>query len=189
MEYLITYALTLNFLSPGETIMPNKKYDPRAIAETPKKLYTWESVTRTSSSFKIPKGRRASAESKATTVNPQVNYTYAKKTKEDNDRRREQNKRGRKWNRYGLRNKLYNANVTISDPRRRPSRDVEEPDHKLNSILHYLNCVTYEAIPCKEKNIQYYEKLADTIRQDIACLLYTSPSPRDRQKSRMPSSA
>ena len=25
--------------------------------------------------------------------------------------------------------------------------------------------------------------------QDIACLLYTSPSPRDRQKSRMPSSA
>ena len=25
--------------------------------------------------------------------------------------------------------------------------------------------------------------------QDISCLLYTSPSPRDRQKSRMPSSA
>ena len=25
--------------------------------------------------------------------------------------------------------------------------------------------------------------------QDMACLLYTSPSPRDRQKSRMPSSA
>ena len=28
-----------------------------------------------------------------------------------------------------------------------------------------------------------------TIKQHIACLLYTSPSPRDRQKSRMPSSA
>ena len=27
------------------------------------------------------------------------------------------------------------------------------------------------------------------IEQDISCLLYTSPSPRDRQKSRMPSSA
>ena len=26
-------------------------------------------------------------------------------------------------------------------------------------------------------------------RQSITCLLYTSPSPRDRQKSRMPSSA
>ena len=30
---------------------------------------------------------------------------------------------------------------------------------------------------------------AITVRQDPACLLYTSPSPRDRQKSRMPSSA
>ena len=31
------------------------------------------------------------------------------------------------------------------------------------------------------------DKLFD--RQSISCLLYTSPSPRDRQKSRMPSSA
>ena len=30
---------------------------------------------------------------------------------------------------------------------------------------------------------------AETLRQSIDCLLYTSPSPRDRQKSRMPSSA
>ena len=28
-----------------------------------------------------------------------------------------------------------------------------------------------------------------TIKQEYGCLLYTSPSPRDRQKSRMPSSA
>ena len=28
-----------------------------------------------------------------------------------------------------------------------------------------------------------------TFMQDVVCLLYTSPSPRDRQKSRMPSSA
>src|SRR5665213_1751138 len=27
------------------------------------------------------------------------------------------------------------------------------------------------------------------LNQDLTCLLYTSPSPRDRQKSRMPSSA
>ena len=33
-------------------------------------------------------------------------------------------------------------------------------------------------------------KIADRIRgKDKPCLLYTSPSPRDRQKSRMPSSA
>ena len=37
------------------------------------------------------------------------------------------------------------------------------------------------------------EKLNTTfqeeLKQEIDCLLYTSPSPRDRQKSRMPSSA
>ena len=29
----------------------------------------------------------------------------------------------------------------------------------------------------------------DMLKQGLICLLYTSPSPRDRQKSRMPSSA
>ena len=32
-------------------------------------------------------------------------------------------------------------------------------------------------------------KLKQKARQKVICLLYTSPSPRDRQKSRMPSSA
>ena len=36
-------------------------------------------------------------------------------------------------------------------------------------------------IPINEEDIQVY--------LDRSCLLYTSPSPRDRQKSRMPSSA
>ena len=30
---------------------------------------------------------------------------------------------------------------------------------------------------------------ADDVDHDIGCLLYTSPSPRDRTRSRMPSSA
>ena len=34
-----------------------------------------------------------------------------------------------------------------------------------------------------------YWSLADTSEHYLTCLLYTSPSPRDRQKSRMPSSA
>ena len=33
------------------------------------------------------------------------------------------------------------------------------------------------------------DKISSTSFQDKLCLLYTSPSPRDRQKSRMPSSA
>ena len=34
-----------------------------------------------------------------------------------------------------------------------------------------------------------WEYQAPDTQKEIACLLYTSPSPRDRQKSRMPSSA
>ena len=33
------------------------------------------------------------------------------------------------------------------------------------------------------------EKFETKVKNDKGCLLYTSPSPRDRQKSRMPSSA
>ena len=36
---------------------------------------------------------------------------------------------------------------------------------------------------------RFVKKNNDFIRMFTACLLYTSPSPRDRQKSRMPSSA
>ena len=36
---------------------------------------------------------------------------------------------------------------------------------------------------------QYLSELLAEARVELACLLYTSPSPRDRQKSRMPSSA
>ena len=33
------------------------------------------------------------------------------------------------------------------------------------------------------------QKVSEILDNMISCLLYTSPSPRDRQKSRMPSSA
>ena len=38
------------------------------------------------------------------------------------------------------------------------------------------------------QNKDWFQGTADAVRQSV-CLLYTSPSPRDRQKSRMPSSA
>ena len=41
--------------------------------------------------------------------------------------------------------------------------------------------------PKKVTSIAWYDKQVD--EWGIFCLLYTSPSPRDRQKSRMPSSA
>ena len=49
----------------------------------------------------------------------------------------------------------------------------------------------------KEKQVQILQKIGKTLITEYEikvgnitiCLLYTSPSPRDRQKSRMPSSA
>ena len=38
-------------------------------------------------------------------------------------------------------------------------------------------------------NIEFLQERTKKLTEDVDCLLYTSPSPRDRQKSRMPSSA
>ena len=41
----------------------------------------------------------------------------------------------------------------------------------------------------RHARLRHVVSVADRVDQLRACLLYTSPSPRDRQKSRMPSSA
>ena len=42
----------------------------------------------------------------------------------------------------------------------------------------------------KDKDFEAFQaNLQQAVLQNTSCLLYTSPSPRDRQKSRMPSSA
>ena len=44
--------------------------------------------------------------------------------------------------------------------------------------------------PTEEKySIDEIQLLAPVLPSKVTCLLYTSPSPRDREKSRMPSSA
>ena len=47
----------------------------------------------------------------------------------------------------------------------------------------------YKAKMSTIQDLQKNPKLRDPESQANICLLYTSPSPRDRQKSRMPSSA
>ena len=59
-------------------------------------------------------------------------------------------------------------------------------ENKIPFDLEYLNKITSGGISDKTLNIA----LAGTgVGKSLFCLLYTSPSPRDRQKSRMPSSA
>ena len=48
--------------------------------------------------------------------------------------------------------------------------------------------ISYWAIKIPEKSVNNLP-IINALKGDISCLLYTSPSPRDRPLSRMPSSA
>ena len=59
-----------------------------------------------------------------------------------------------------------------------------------------IDSLTEAGMNAFEKEITKFERLAkkiteleERLEKDKNCLLYTSPSPRDRQKTRMPSSA
>ena len=52
---------------------------------------------------------------------------------------------------------------------------------------HIVN--TQNAIPANVGYRGYEKTICSSINQVICCLLYTSPSPRDMRRSRMPSSA
>ena len=60
--------------------------------------------------------------------------------------------------------------------------------HRYQSILHLNLKRSADALwPGRDRGQWYFQQ--DGATPHTACLLYTSPSPRDRQKSRMPSSA
>ena len=74
-------------------------------------------------------------------------------------------------------------------------------EEKIDDIIQVKEHIKYTQndIECLTRNIYYeagvesrvgkYAVAHVTINRLKTCLLYTSPSPRDRQKSRMPSSA
>ena len=47
----------------------------------------------------------------------------------------------------------------------------------------------WDPMTVKDPATNKYKGFDIDVMNELACLLYTSPSPRDRQKSRMPSSA
>eukprot|EP00828_Plagiopyla_frontata_P009376 TRINITY_DN14825_c0_g1_i2.p1 TRINITY_DN14825_c0_g1~~TRINITY_DN14825_c0_g1_i2.p1 ORF type:complete len:118 (-),score=26.94 TRINITY_DN14825_c0_g1_i2:18-371(-) len=96
---------------------------------------------------------------------------------------------------------------------RPPSARIGQQQNIFSSTTNQLQKIT-EQVPVNEEKLEIQEKEAKRARpqstrvprqqqsesqkqfqkknllsQQQACLLYTSPSPRDRQKSRMPSSA
>ena len=78
---------------------------------------------------------------------------------------------------------------------RRPRRDAEQPQQKSESLIYGKNPVTellksgsgVDTVLIAEGMAPAVAAYYTALAKD--CLLYTSPSPRDRQKSRMPSSA
>ena len=73
------------------------------------------------------------------------------------------------------------------------------PLHKISALLNENAAQTLQANSYPTENAQLNELLTylksaqvdypKPLEGDICCLLYTSPSPRDRTRSRMPSSA
>ena len=63
------------------------------------------------------------------------------------------------------------------------------PTERHSTALGELNGKVSHAIKKGFKDIGVEIEASELKDKNLTCLLYTSPSPRDRQKSRMPSSA
>ena len=59
----------------------------------------------------------------------------------------------------------------------------------INTVKKFLNSYSIETTPNVYEKYGSFTEFLDKNHDIYICLLYTSPSPRDRQKSRMPSSA
>ena len=64
---------------------------------------------------------------------------------------------------------------------------------EMTALQEYcFKCAMNMALLNKEQKLEYFDALAKLIEKQklfYICLLYTSPSPRDKRQSRMPSSA
>ena len=64
--------------------------------------------------------------------------------------------------------------------------------HKIESVVGFVtlhDVILIKKIQSKKHIISFKGKFSKNIGPKNTCLLYTSPSPRDRTRSRMPSSA
>ena len=82
---------------------------------------------------------------------------------------------------FDLDNTLYSGQTQV----------FSEVDKKMSAFISQK--MNVDLVKAKEIQKKYFYEYGTTLsglmKQDGICLLYTSPSPRDRQKSRMPSSA
>ena len=68
-----------------------------------------------------------------------------------------------------------------------PFEDVSKPSPSIDAMMISYGCVYKRSSKPVMKGSRV--ETVETARKEYACLLYTSPSPRDKTPSRMPSSA
>ena len=69
-------------------------------------------------------------------------------------------------------------------------KDVKESLRQIpNKGIGYGVIIGYDSVPLPKVSFNYLGQFDQNTKQANDCLLYTSPSPRDRTRSRMPSSA
>ena len=92
-------------------------------------------------------------------------------------------------NYYGKFGRQFLSNSDIKTLLSGKPEDLYKPTEKTSAMLigGYFHTVILE--PEKVKSFNIIESSTRNTKKYKDCLLYTSPSPRDRQKSRMPSSA
>ena len=71
-----------------------------------------------------------------------------------------------------------NVNLVIADIDAAATKETAVACRQSGVVVH-----------CLQTDLASAEGPSDMINQTLSCLLYTSPSPRDRSLSRMPSSA
>ena len=101
------------------------------------------------------------------------------KNTEDDRKPMEQNSAEFDWGNY--QKAIYQNRTLIKECNANYQKDISTIKQKENKMLDFSNC--------KFEPIDEVKSVSLLQEQKLDCLLYTSPSPRDRQKSRMPSSA
>ena len=88
---------------------------------------------------------------------------------------------------------IYNAimeSIQIIDGKGKDKGEGAIPEILSNALgVNFDPNIGHDYIDNSSDRFDFYNTTETRIPWDLDCLLYTSPSPRDRQKSRMPSSA
>ena len=83
---------------------------------------------------------------------------------------------------------IFDVPPVASDDDDEDDTDIDD-DGLTDSSEGTASVVTYGSAAAVQVGAADTDTVIGAVAADSSCLLYTSPSPRDRQKSRMPSSA